>query len=525
MRATIDWSYTLLDAAEQRAFRRLGAFVGGWNLASAAAVIGCGPCLETITALVDKSLVYQINQPERTADDEPRFTMLETLREYAIEQLTRHGDAAETYAEHAAYFLTLAERARPQLDTDSAPAWVAQLACEHDNLRAALTWSVATPNRVELGARLAHLLISFWWRTEHLHEAQRWLELLLANSGKSVAAIRAALLRDLASVVSPLGNHRAAQAWLEESLALAQELDDKPGIGTTLHLLSEVAFTAGDSRRGVALAEEALPLLRASGDAATVAGVLDDLARDALHTGETTRGVALLEESLALLRTHGPAWDVADTLETLAKAVRDAGDAPRALRLYQEALRQMQRVGSSSAILGVLASLIPALHEQGDQEAAAMYLRESLSRFGELTPVVADPDALPWQRRNIAHAAYVIGDEACAAALLRVSLQTFSQQPVPARGGIALALQDVAGLLICRGQVAQAVELFGAAQMLQTHVAPWGLGERREYERDVARVRAQLGEESFARAWASGVRLSLEDAIAKAIHALVEDSF
>ncbi|HMQ32981.1 MAG TPA: helix-turn-helix domain-containing protein [Chloroflexaceae bacterium] len=524
MRATIDWSYTLLGAAEQRLFRRLGAFAGEWDLAGAAAVTRCDADLDAMMALVDASLVYRVSRTGVETNTEPRFAMLETLREYALEQLERQGEAASLEAQHATYFLSLAEHAASQLDGEQGAAWLERLEREHDNLRAALAWAAATPSRVEHGVRLAQALMPFWWRNNHLHEARRWLELLLAQSGGAAPTIRAQLLRALASASSPLGEYESARGWLEESLAIARELDDERGVGAALHLLSEVAFASGDRVSGIDYAEQALPRLRASGDTANVAGVLDDLARAALEHGETARGVALLEENLALLRTHGPAWEVADTLETLAGAVRDNGDARRSLQLYREALQLLRRVGSSSAVLGVLVGLVPALHEQGEMAEAARYLEECLIRFRGLKPVEENPEALPWQRRNIAHAAYVVGDKRCAAELLRVSLRTFSQQPAPLWHGVALALQDVAAVLAERGQAAEAAELFGAAKALRgASVVPWGLGERIEYEHAIERVRTQLGFDGWTTALAQGQHLNITDALTKAIAALEDE--
>jgi predicted ATPase len=186
LRATLDWSYSLLTAAEQRLFARLGVFVGGCTLEAAEAVCnaaGEGPLdvLEGIEALLDKSLLHRAEGP----GDEPRVGMLETIREYAWERLAQRGEAETVQCAHAAYYLALAEEAAPQPFGATEMAWLDRLEREHDNLRAALAWYAQ--RCAETGLRLAGHLAHFWALRGYVTEGRQRLEGLLAAAPRGAA--------------------------------------------------------------------------------------------------------------------------------------------------------------------------------------------------------------------------------------------------------------------------------------------------------------------------------------------------
>src|SRR5215218_139761 len=175
LRATLDWSYTLLSVAERSLFARLAVFVGGWTLEAAEAVCGVGDeaeVLEHMSALVDKSLVQQ----QANIQHEPRFTMLETVREYALERLEESGELERLRGRHAGYFLELAEEEERESQGPLQGAWLDRLETEHDNLRAALAWSLTSQGDTEIGLQLTAALSHFWYMREHHSESRMWLE-------------------------------------------------------------------------------------------------------------------------------------------------------------------------------------------------------------------------------------------------------------------------------------------------------------------------------------------------------------
>src|SRR5262249_47481827 len=237
MRATIDWSYHLLDKGEQRLFARLGVFVGGWTLEAAEAVCNADGDLgldvfDRLAALLNKSLLKQ----QAGAAGEPRFTMLETLREYALERLEQSGEAETIRHRHADCFVALAETAEPHLFEPNPRVWLDRIAVEYDNLRGAQAWALAQED-AEIGVRLAVALLWFWnQRGYSTSEVRGWLEAALEPArslGQPLAALRAEAL--CARGFMEEHHHvEHAIALLEESLALFQELGDRAGMARTL---------------------------------------------------------------------------------------------------------------------------------------------------------------------------------------------------------------------------------------------------------------------------------------------------
>jgi predicted ATPase len=267
LRATIQWSHDLLEPEEQVLFRRLGAFLGGAPLEGVEAVWEAqagddvnrserrgASVLEGLASLVDKSLLRQ----EERADAEPRFWMLETIREYAIEQLGACGEESNVRRAHARYFLSLAEKAEPKLRGPLQATWLANLEAEHDNLRTALGWCGAEPDRAEDGLRLAGALTWFWRMRGHLSEGCGWLEAVLGRTAGVTTPYRRKALIGGAFLVCSQGAYARASSMLEEGLALAQSVDDKAAVGWALHVLARVARDKGDPDRGVELLRESL---------------------------------------------------------------------------------------------------------------------------------------------------------------------------------------------------------------------------------------------------------------------------
>jgi predicted ATPase len=246
LRNTIDWSYKLLDESEQALFWRLGVFVGGCTLEAAEAVCRgwelrggswgsdataptaisqpATPILEGFKALVDKSLLRRME----SSDSEPRFVMLETVREYVLERLEASGETDLLRQWHAGYFVALTEAAEPHIIGTDQAAWLNRLEAEHDNLRAALEW-LLKHREVEAGLRLAGVLWIFWNVRGYRSEGRRWLEEALERSEGATTAMRAKALNGAGGLAYSQGDYAQATALYEQSLALWQELGDLQG--------------------------------------------------------------------------------------------------------------------------------------------------------------------------------------------------------------------------------------------------------------------------------------------------------
>ena len=513
LRHTIDWSYDLLDAAEQTLFRRLGVFVGGCTLHAVEAVCSEGgdlalEMLDCLTSLVENSLLRQ----EEMEDGEPRFIMLETIREYALERLAASGEAEAIRRTHAAYYLALVEAAEPEFS-----GWqhqsLAQLEPEHDNLRAALAWSHEPAGSAEAGLRLAGALAGFWWAHGYLSEGRAWLDGALAQPGAAAPSLaRAIALRGAGWMANELGDLGAAQLCYDECLALCRALGDRRGSAAALADHGNITWGQGDYARAASLCEESLALCRELGDRHGSAWALCWLGAAARDQGDYVQAMARFEASLALYQELENTWGRGLVLNSMGDAALLQGDNARATALYQEALAWFREAGHRDLIATVRSNLGRVAHAQGDDAQALALLEESVAHFRD----VGHNWSVAWALQHLSAVVYAQGDDMRAAAVLRQALVL--QQQLGLKGMIAGSLERCAGLAARQGQPEQAARLFGAAEALRAALgAPLPPAERAAYEHDVAATRAQLDAAAFAAAWADGRALPLHQAIADAL--------
>ena len=266
LRSAIAWSYDLLDEHERRLFRCLAVFVGGFTLEMAEAVcttqddVGID-LLDRLGSLVDKSLVLLT----QTVEGQPRYRMLETIREFALERLESSGEAAALRRQHAEQYLMLTEAAEPKLRHGGEQArWLTWFDGEHDNLRAALAWSQADPEGCELGLRLATALYWFWEGRGKLEEGREWLEKAVARAQHAPVAATVRALWALGSALRFQGDYGRSVALHEEGLALSRAANDRAGIAQGLGELGTTARHQADYARTAMLFEEAEQLFRGS---------------------------------------------------------------------------------------------------------------------------------------------------------------------------------------------------------------------------------------------------------------------
>ncbi len=519
LRNTIAWSYDLLNAQEQRLFRQLSVFVGGCTLQAIEAIYaeldmskGAGRVLDGVASLIDKSLLQQTEQ----AEEEPRFAMLETIREYGLEALAAHGEVEATRQAHAAYYLALAEEAEPELDGPNQATWVARLEHEHDNLREALEWALEkvtdekAAERREIGLRLSAALKEFWMIHGHYREARTFQERALALSEGTSTSLRARVLRAIAAVADVQGDIDRIEVVAQQSLTLSRELEDTSGIADSLGLLAAAAWLRGKILEAVSLHEEQVRLLRQVGEPGKVADALYDLAEQVSSLGEYARGQELFEEALQLFRQAGnELWVGVTLVHSAAWLWFTLGDLATMRQRLQEGQALITKVGDRgwSAECFWVAALL-ALSE-GEPVRAASLAQESLSIYREMGD--------PWYSARSLHILGKIetqrGEMPAARTCYQQSLAL--NQQVGEKWMTPFNLEGLASVVATQGALRWAAQLWGAAEALREAIAVPRLPvDRVGYERAVAAVRTRLGEKAFAGAWAQGRMMTSEQALA-----------
>jgi predicted ATPase/DNA-binding CsgD family transcriptional regulator len=480
MRDAIAWSYDLLSDDEQALFRHLAVFVGGFTLEAAEWVMGSDDqpspmtprpsptTLDLISSLVNESLLNRAEQDE----GEPRFGMLETIREFGLEQLDAHGEVPATQERHAAYFLALATRAQPLLTGPEQETWLDRLETEQGNLRAALTWFSASDDGEGL-ARFACALWRFWRVRGDLSEGLGCLGRAAAcvSGDDNLAPLRAHLLAGAGRLAWLKGDQAAAVAHGETSLAIARELGDQECTARALNILGGVANRQGNFVKARAYHEEALACNRAIGDQDGIAGSLTNLAVEVMEMGGFEEAGALLEEARALFTNLGNLHGVSVTLtnHTVARYCLDDLDGAEALA--QQALEAKRRLGDKRSIAMSLDHVGKCARRKGELARAWACHRESLP----LRRGAGDPR------------------------------------------GMAVWLDSTGALVAAIGRAEPAARILGAGAALRDATGfPYHNHELIEHRRVVADLRTALGPERFESSWAAGRALSPEEAIAEA---------
>jgi predicted ATPase/class 3 adenylate cyclase len=483
LRTTIAWSYDLLSADEQALFRRLGVFVGGCTLAAAEAIASKSKIendelrktprdhaihnfqfsiLNSMEALIDKSLL----QRQDEMDGEPRFTMLETIGEYALEQLAEHGELDQLRRRHAAWCLALAQAAGPELTGPCQQKWLGRLEREHGNLCAAIQ-SALDQHDCATALALCAALWKFWQFHSHFSIGRRWMASALEQSSRTRSSLRAEVLCGAGWLAFSAGDNPAAQALFDESLALARELRDRYTIAMALHGAGQLAQTRGEYAQARALYQESLALFRDLADNQEIAWSLHHLGKLAREQGDNDGAMALFEECLALFRTLGHAWGIALALRHRGYTAYLQGDLALAMTCYQEALGLSQDIGDMTNSMWTIGCLGDMAAAQGDFTRAASLFAKSL----ELAQQLVDREGISW----------------CFAGLVALAGQR-SGEPCAQFLGAVQALLD---RLEVRLEAA----------------------EQADWERQVAAGRAQLDAAAFARAWGAGLSMAVEQVV------------
>ncbi len=387
LRGAIEWSHDLLDEDEQKLFRRLAVFEDGCTLEAAEAVCNAkedlkADVLDGMSSMVDKSLVRQVE-----ADgEEPRFVMLETIREYALERLAASGDEPITRRAHAAYFLVLAEEigsARVTSVVDSAD-WLDQCELEHGNLRAALDWA-CRKDEGNWGLRLGGALFQFWERREYISQGRDWLAKLLAlPSAAPRDKVRARAVFAAGVLAGAQRDHERAHTLFGESLEINRETDDKWAAAVSLNALAVTALDRRDVAAARSLSEQNLDVWRELGDRAAVGRSLSNLASVVKEQGDYALARSLYDEALATFREIGDETAAARVMNKQGDVARARGDRAEARKLYEQSLATFREFGDRWGTALALSDLGTLAREEKDFAQARSHYRESLRIFQDL---------------------------------------------------------------------------------------------------------------------------------------------
>jgi predicted ATPase len=385
LRAAFDWSHDLLSPAEQKLFHRLSVFVGGCTLEGVEAVCDTKgdlqlDLLDGMASMVDKSLLQQVEQ----ANGDSRFTMLETIREYAREKLDGSGEEAATKRAHAAYCLVLAEEAAMAESGAEGAEGRERIALEHDNFRAGLEWLTESGD-ADWGLRLGTALFRFWESREYLAEGRDRLgKLLRMPAAAAPTKARARALFAAGVLASEQGEIAAADALMMESLVIGRQLGDKQGVAVSLNARAVHARDQGDVALALSLFQESLGLWRELGDLKAIARALSNLASVLKLQGEYDLARSLCEECGAIFEGLGDRTGVAWSLNNQGDVAREQVDSAAARALYEQGLTIFRELGDRWGIAGTLADLGNLAREQRNCSAALPLYRESLKIFQEL---------------------------------------------------------------------------------------------------------------------------------------------
>jgi predicted ATPase/class 3 adenylate cyclase len=473
LRATIDWSYTMLDAAEQRLLARLAVFAGGWDLEAAEHIcdgtVGVD-VLDGLSSLLEKSLI-------RRQDDiggEARYVMLETIHEYASEKLGMSGETSAMLRRHAEYYLALGERIERNFDGIEAPVSdevFARTHAELHNLRAALTWA-SDASEHDLALRIAAATRFAWWASGSLSEGRTAIERALAVAPQGRARDRARALKALAHLERSEGNLQRARALLEQALELFGQEADRVGEFLTLAGLSQNATFAGDVDRARAFADEVTKRAEEIGDSARVlalntAAVVEDLA------GNYGRALELAEEIRTLTTNLSyPRRFQVGQLMNIGWFAMQQGDFARARSAFEEHLAEPVARMVPIHEAGVHSNLGLVFLYEGDRDGAA-------SQFNEALAIARAPGVKP------------IFEE---------------------------ALHGLAGVAAMDHDGERAVRLWAAAEVIRTTMGiPLTSPEQFILETYLEPIRDQLANEERNRAETQGKAMSTEEAVEYAL--------
>jgi predicted ATPase/class 3 adenylate cyclase len=468
LRGAIGWSFDLLKPEAMTLFARLSVFTAGFTLELAAAICNPDHDLDTfsgVEALLQNSLLRKVDP----AEDEPRFDMLGTIREYASEKLVEAGDRDEFQRRHALHFAELADQLNPLLYGPEGLLALSRIEAEHDNFRSALTWALNTPDWLAVGIRIGVPLFWFWYRHGHFHEGREWCERILAATETTEAPELRAVALMLAGMMAMWeGDLNIAAEWGEESVRLAQRHVDEGRLALSQMAYGVILLNQGRDKEAYPNLVSATEHFDQAGNRPFTATTLVHLANVALGLGDADEALARLDQAMPLVNELGDPWQMGFALNNygeIARTQRDYAAAQEYYRQTEEFFHEADAVGDKARLVHSKGYL--ALHDEHYEEAGDLF-DESLARFRKL------------------------GN----------------------KRGMAECLAGFAALAAGCGHQEQAACLLGAAQsMLTSFGAAWWPADRVEVERVRSNLRAALGEQRFQELTRQGEAMGMAGAM------------
>jgi predicted ATPase len=473
LRNAVAWSYQLLDPQEKSLFAQLGVFSGGCTLEAARAVwaddeVSEVPMLEGLASLVDKSML----QHKRRDNGEPRFVMLEVLREYALEELDSAGQREHVQRRHANYYLDLVETVEPGPEEPDLPTWMKQLEEEHDNIRAALTWALEK-NEVDVALHIAGAVWKLWQIHGHVEEGMKWMQIILSRSGGQISTARAKVLWGAGWLGMVTGNLSQSRKYFEEGAAISRQLNDRRYLGLALHGIGAVARGQGDFSSSRAAFDESLPLFQSLGNAEDIAWTFEHLGATAIEQGDFEQAISYLSQALVRFQALRQHWACAEALTFLGHAALQQHNYVLAQTRYEEALKIYQELEDLPNVATMNSYVGATLFGRGDYQQAVGLYKASL--------------------------------------LLARDFKDY--------WGVTWGVERLAEVAEKLGQLDRAVRLWGAAESLRkVSGVSWHPGFHSYYtEQRFMSLKDELGEARWEQLWAEGQSTGLNEIVTHAM--------
>ena len=550
---TIAWSYSLLTPGAQKLLRCASAFPGGCtfeDLSAATETSGFTPDVEA--GLWSLTSVGLIEPPSLQSDDQP-YTLLDPIREFALAELERHGEADDVGDRLMRYYVGFAEEMEARLEGAGQTAAINALSMEYPNLRSAMTLSIQRSDWESL-ARLAGALARFWIRRGYLGDGQRWLEHALTRQAELSPGLQAKVLLRSGILAYLQGDYDLAVRRYREAMRLYQGLADDSGTADALTNLGHVSYRQGMTREAQAFYENGLEVARRSGDKYLIANALHGLGNLSNGVGDFAQAANIYAESIALRKEIGDLKGVSDSLNSLGIIIHDHGGDDRyeraeqlyteglaireelgdklsiaislqnlgalaqdrqqddlATDLYRRSLRLYDAVGDQRGVADSLSNLGAVANDLGELDRAAERYEEALAAYRKM----GDSFGIAKSIRNLGLVARDKGDLKQAITLYQNSLALYRELRDP------LALAESYELLaeaIMTYLPNTAARHYGAAQVLRKRLnSPAAPRDSQRHERNVEMIRRQLGDVRFNAEWMTGRANTEEETLAEAL--------
>lgn len=509
----IRWSYELLNEADQALFRSLAIFVDSFSLEAAEAVFGNNnnrtiDVLDGLSSLVDKSLLRQIEQ----VADEPRFTMLETIREYGVATLVETGEFEATRYAHAEYYLAFVQTAETHFFSDALNDWLDRVQAELGNIRAVLAWGKNEEKATAHALQIAGLLWRFWTIRGHCTEGFEWLDALLVKGRHLSAATRHFALHTAGHLALDQGNHVKAREFYEECLTASQAIGNAHVAAHMHNSLGNLIFREGDYRLATEFYKTAYQSHWERNRKWPAAISLSNLGTVAHIQGNFAEAKSYYQESLSIFQSLGERQQTADRLCDLGRLAQDEANYQEAGQLFEAALALFRQLDDKRGVAAALVGQSEVARWHGDYQQAATMLQESLSLLQPINNKVGIAD-LHYQAGKVAFAQGAYGEA-----------HTHYQESfaIHRRSGdqrlMALIAEAFATVAIAEQKITQGIRLFSAAAALRQRLGtPLAPAEQADYTRLVATGHDILGEAICAITWAEGQTMTPEQAIEEAL--------